>query len=382
MIIISPADDEPFDFTKLSLTYPTTNTAGTFFTKILYNNEILYIETPKCQTKQGFVKNAKKYNCELMINIENNTKFINWVEEFEIYCHKLIFEKTNDWFQGSLTHQDIKSAFNKIIKPYRTGKFNLIKTNIQNSSNGDISVNIYDETENIAIMSDIKQNTQIVSIVEIQGIKFNNKNFQVDIELKQAMIINYTEKENLFNKCLIKKHQPTEHNIDIYDDIDAEQCTDVNTNTQYNISIGTTSYIEPDNLSFKTDTNDIPIETDDIPIETDDIPIETDNIPIETDDIPIETDDIPIVIQSEVNNIPCVTDNISIEPNNACNHLEQHDFNLKPKTIIYNDLYKKAKEHAKHTKKQAVFAYLEAKRIKEEYLIDDDTLLLTDSDNE
>lgn len=56
--IISPNDD--FDFSTIYLGYPTSQN-GSFFTKIYCQGKALYIQTPKSQTKQGFVKMEKRY---------------------------------------------------------------------------------------------------------------------------------------------------------------------------------------------------------------------------------------------------------------------------------------------------------------------------------
>ena len=50
-------------------------------------------------------------------------------------------------------------------------------------------------------MSHITNETNIISILEIQGIKFTSRNFQIEMELKQVMVLN---NEPIFNSCLIK----------------------------------------------------------------------------------------------------------------------------------------------------------------------------------
>ena len=54
-------------------------------------------------------------------------------------------------------------------------------------------------------MSHITSETNIISILEIQGIKFTSRNFQIEIELKQVMVLN---NEPIFNNCLIKTTKP------------------------------------------------------------------------------------------------------------------------------------------------------------------------------
>ena len=79
--IIEPTID--YDFSNLYLGPPSTLAGGSYFTKIMYsNNKLLYLQTPKCLTKQGFVKSGKKIFVDLMFD-NNDTVFINWIENLE-----------------------------------------------------------------------------------------------------------------------------------------------------------------------------------------------------------------------------------------------------------------------------------------------------------
>ena len=54
--------------------------------------------------------------------------------------------------------------------------------------------------------------------------------------------------------------------------------------------------------------------------------------------------------------------------NNSSDNLES--ISLRQPNKIYFELYKKARDKAKHAKKEAILAYLEAKNIKNTYMID------------
>ena len=88
--IIEP--NESFDFSKLSLAHPVGIQGGAYFTKIELNNKPLYIQTFKSLTRQGVVKTGKKYYCDLMFD-KNSEAIIQWFENLEERCHKLIYEK-------------------------------------------------------------------------------------------------------------------------------------------------------------------------------------------------------------------------------------------------------------------------------------------------
>lgn len=196
--IIEPSEN--FDFSKLTLAHPSGVQGGAYFTKIQYNNKPLYIQTSKSLTRQGFVKTGKKYYCDLMFD-NNSSVLINWFENLEERCQKLIHEKGTSWFQNALEISDIESAFNSIIRVYKSGKYYLVRTNVKNNHNNEPHIKIFNENEVALGLEDVTSETNIISILEIQGIKFTTRNFQIEIELKQIMILN---NEPIFESCLIK----------------------------------------------------------------------------------------------------------------------------------------------------------------------------------
>ena len=65
-----------FDFSKVILTHPEALQGGSFFTKLNINNDMLYLQTPKCISKQGIVSSSgKKTYIDLMFSA-NDSKFI------------------------------------------------------------------------------------------------------------------------------------------------------------------------------------------------------------------------------------------------------------------------------------------------------------------
>ena len=206
MNIIHP--NNSFDFTKLTLAQPSGIQGGAYFTKINYNQSPLYIQTPKSLTKQAIITSGKKLYCDLMF--ENQLiMLIEWFEKLESTCQTLIFEKSTEWFQEPLQLNDIENVFNSILKIYKSGKYYLVRVNVNKT------INIYDETRNILSIEDIKTDTPIISILEIQGIKFTSRTFQIEIELKQAMII---DNSPVFDNCLIShflQHTSERKDIDI-----------------------------------------------------------------------------------------------------------------------------------------------------------------------
>jgi hypothetical protein len=345
--IIEP--NETFDFSKLSLAHPSGIQGGAYFTKISYNNKPLYIQTCKSVTRQGFVKTGKKYYCDLMFD-KNAEVLINWFENLEEKCQKLIFEKKDAWFQNSLEENDIETAFNSIIRVYKSGKYYLVRTNIRNNQSNIPSIKIYDEKEIPLSISDVTSETNVISILEIQGIKFTSRNFQIEIEMKQALVLN---NEPLFDSCLIKTNKQT------------QSINEVSIDSSLND-------LEKDNIIINSDSNvfDIISETD---IKKNDNDLEEleleplDTITNKTEEninLDFEIEDLDI--NEKIEEDPSQLKEVDIDLNLA--NLET--IQLKKPNQVYFELYKQARSKAKLAKKNAILAYLEAKNIKKTYMLE------------
>jgi hypothetical protein len=192
--------NEQFEFNSLSLSPPVFMNSGNYFIKYLYHNAPLYIQAPKCVTKQGVIKGGKKLYCDLLFTNEHES-FIRWMEDLENYSQKYIYENRTKWFENDLEMHDIENSFTPPLKIYKSGKFYILRTIIPTRL-GKCMLKIYDENENDLEVESIKDGTNVVSIWEIQGIKCSSKNFQIEIEIKQMMVI---QPPNLFEKCLLAR---------------------------------------------------------------------------------------------------------------------------------------------------------------------------------
>jgi len=355
--IIEP--NETFDFSKLTLAHPIGIQGGACFTKIEYNKKPLFIQTPKSLTRQGFVKTGKKYYCDLMFD-KNSETLINWFENLEEKCQKLIYEKKDSWFRNAMEETDIESAFNSIIRVYKSGKYYLVRTNIKNSDVNDtnkLAINIYDESHTQLTMEDVKLETYIISIIEIQGIKFTSRNFQIEIELKQAMVLNNNP---IFNSCLIKTSNKNEKDVSLEKEKDLSLTTQNKESNTTKLDILDDKIIDDDETDMASD-NTI----------NNTINNAKNEIPNENIDLELDIEDLDEKFDNSNENIKEVDIEVNLE-----NNLET--FTLKKPNQVYFDLYKEARNKAKLAKKNAIIAYLEAKNIKKIYMIDN----LDDSESE
>ena len=383
--IIEPTID--YDFSKIYLGPPSTLAGGAYFTRIMYNNnKLLYLQTPKCLTKQGFVKSGKKIFADLMFD-NNDTVFINWIENLESKCQELIHNKGDAWFQTKLEKDDIETAFTSPFKIYKTGKYYLLRVNVKPN------IKIYNETDTVIKIEDITPDKNIISILEIQGIKFTSRNFQIEIELKQSMVVS---PDPFLDECFIKKptkrstpadniltsnvtlatsaidtstFSPITINLENTDDgFDKNDETNVdNDNDDTNTLDEMNSSVLSNSLEdfIKDTANELnkPMETKDLEIHNESNTNNTNEFSNENLVLEIEE-----LVDSYKKEDPNVLEEVDLS-SSLVNSLES--ITLKKPNQVYYEIYKKARDKAKECKHAAIAAYLEAKNIKKTYMLDD-----------
>ena len=434
--IIQPND--PFDFSSLSLAHPTGIQGGAYFTKIYNNGKPLYIQTPKSLTKQGFVKNGKKIYADLMFD-NNDEQFIHWLENLETKCQELIFEKKDSWFENQLDKSDIETAFTSPMRIYKSGKFYLVRVNVKVASSSNVpNIKIYNENETPLTIDDITNDTTIISILEVQGIRFTSRNFQIDVELKQSMILN---SDALFESCLIKtngdvKKRNIEESLTEKEDdmkIKMQMIKPPSSSEEVRLENLETPIEELEELSNQIlESENLDASSANAVAETetrDDASVEYELEDEDEDEDEDEGEKLhrpPLTFGNEIKptaivvntNKPSVKfQNLEEEPD--LNGLEEIDFDinsmvedkekekekeeedanelmeidfasnldispdnkmtLKKPNQVYYEIYKQARNKAKQAKKDAIMAFLEAKNIKKTYMLED--LDESDSDN-
>jgi hypothetical protein len=406
--IIEPTFD--FDFSKLYLGSPISTSSGTYFTKILYNNKSLYVQTPKSLTKQGFIKSGKKVYTDLMFTNFDNL-FIDWLERLQNKCEELLYERGQSWFETKLEKDDIETAFTSPIKVFKSGKNYLIRVNTKNG------IKIYDEFNNLAELESITNDKNIISILEIQGIKFTSKNFQIEIELKQCMTVS---PDPFLEKCFIKNPN-TNTNNKVTDDIANDIFLEQNMfSKNFNISENN-ERLEEEEKEEKHDINTINLDLDDL-VNTSITNLST-NLSInlknkenenkkenknkkekeknkEKEEKNKEKEE-KINLEEEKNkqskplekSIPILlNENISLEfediipsfQNTSIDDMTEVDISLddnfdknddaiklKNREQVYKEIYQKAKDKVKELKNATIVAYMELKNIKSMYMLDD-----------
>lgn len=368
--------NDTFQFNHLHLSPPNNIPGGSYLTKYAYydSKKPLYIQTPKTLSKQGVVVAGKKAHIDILFTGENehDAEFIEWIADLEKRSVDLLYEKRHLWFTQELDKSDIENSFTSPIRAFKTGNYlvrvnlelNRIQTHIQ-----PFLCKVFDENRAIVPVDYVNAHHNIISIVEFQGIKFTARSFQMELILRQVLVI---PELPLFETCIIT------------------------TNTNAN----TTSIAEPLGKCEPTQTIDNDsaaavaaasvsakelVETLDKSLGTPDPEPQLYTSPassalkhFECTEVDIDFKNISDVIDTkepafDVPPTATGTTGATCKQNNSGGGSGGGGGGLtlkKHKDVIY-EMYKVAKRKAQEAKKAAIRAYLEAKEIKASYLLDD-----------
>ena len=357
-----------FDHDRLHLAPPNGLQGGSYFSMLYYKDAPLYIQTPKCMSRQGVVPGKRPY-IDLMFS-NHDVSFLEWLEALEADAVRLIHDKRNLWISSDIEKSDIEAGFTSPVRPYKGGKHYLIRAHIQPAKHlatgSASSCSVFDENERQVPLEYIKPEHQMYSVLEFQGIKFTARSFQMEVALKQVLLVPNVP---LFQSCVIRRpssqHAHAQHAQHAQHENDKKEA-------------------DP---PLKVD-DDPPLKVDDDP------PLKVDNDP------PLKVDNDPPLKEANPPAQPTVqlhpTMHPTVQPTppihskenedalqevnlDVLEELEHMHLKLKKPTQVYYEMYRIAKQKAKELKKNAIAAYLEAKQIKSAHMLEDSS---DESDND
>ena len=406
--------DENYPFNQLKLHAPQPIQGGTYLAKISRSGNPVLFQTPKCNTKRGIHKTEKKIYCDLLFDTDN-VEFIEWLNTIEEHIQKLIYEKKDLWFvEGEVSMEDIEYNWIDTVKNYK--KSHLLRTFIPKINKQTYNtIQVYDDNQNLLSIDDIKENSSLISIIELSALKFSSSSFHLEFVLRQAMII---KEKPVFNKCLItldsnktlekvgKEEEPikeeettvdTEEVLNSEEPIKEKETQVIKVETQVETQVDNqVDTIE--NVTDKEEEEEEGDEGDEVTSEEESEEEDEEEEEENNEEEKAEKVKLLITKKENDNSEEVVINNNKIEK--EANTLEKNDnilklneyklevpkdsetMNLKTPNEVYLEVYKKARQKAKQAREEAIKAFLTLKKIKKQYLLDEIELSEDESDEE
>ena len=392
--------EQEYDYSNIKLSNPTIQAGNNYYTNITYGerDKPLYIQFPKCITKAGYVKNNTKSYTDLIFSASDH-KIIKWLENFENYLQNEIYKKRDLWFDSDFTLDDIQELMTPVIRSYRSGKNILVRCNIKNHK-----CSIYDEDEVLLDLDKFTSDKDIIPLICVNGIKFSSKNFTIELNLTQVMIL--SNKDDLEKNCLIKSNnlknnsiknskvtsipeeyfdnnkEPLENfsedgnskNVNLLD-LERDTITLDNKNNHDKTIINSDiseNIIENNELSIDILEKNIVSEDSNILLDIDN----KKNEEIEISEATEEEQNKELTLESKKENSSDmieVLDEVDLDTININKNSkdEENNINIRDAEEIYYEIYKNALIKANNLKKNTIEAFLNAKNIKIKYNLED-----------
>ena len=362
-----------FEHDRLHLAPPNGLQGGAYFSMLYYRDAPLYIQTPKCTSRHGVVPGKRPYIDLLFSN--HDVPFLEWLEAMEASAVRLIHNKRNVWISSDIEKADIEAGFTSPVRPYKGGKHYLIRAHIQLAKHlaADLasSCSVFDENERPVPMDYIKPEHQMYAVLEFQGIKFTARSFQMDVALKQVLIVPNVP---MFQACVIRRPSTTKE-----EPIPITPITTITTKEE-----PVTATTEETKEETKEETNEEP--TEETKEETNEEPATITNeepATITNEEPATITNEEPATITTNTTTTPTTQKETAYELQeinlDVLEDLEHAHLKLKNPTQVYYEMYRTAKQRAKELKKNAIAAYLTAKQIKSIHMLEDSE---SDSDSD
>jgi hypothetical protein len=304
------------------------------------------------------------------------------MQNLEKKVRNLIYDKRETWFGGDdddeLTLDDIEHNWMPLIKSYK--KKYLLRTffpkNIKSYSR---AVSVYDNEENELSIDAIVGDSNLITILQLGGLKFSSTYFHLELNVRQVMVIK--EKE-LFNKCLIKlnnlsaslQKEDINYKNAIKDDYDEEEEDDDDEEGE----------IEDDDDNDYDDTAE---QNEKEQMNEKILVVKKNEKSVEFKNVS-ETNNPTLKLVKEGENVENVNTLVKNDNNNEISEInleipkEASNVSLKKPNEVYLEIYKKAREKAKEARLEAIKAYLTVKEIKKQYLLEEIDLSEEESDDD
>ena len=424
---IISAPYEEFDLKSITLGTPYTQD-GTIQCDILFNNSKVFLQTPSCSIKEGIkeitTNTKRKIYADLMFD-KKYIDFINFIQSLEDHIKEILKEKKDVWFANDLTDDDIEQSFISSLKYFRKRYMlkilNQFKKYTCLGKNINDIIKVFDEHNNTKTISDINEDSEMISILQVCKVKCSNISFSLEFMMKQFVIL---DSEDKFNECLIvlDKNKENKNTLENLKNIEEPSNENIEEPSNENIEEPSNENIEepsnenkeqpsnenkeePSNENKEEHSNEnkednlennSPNENNIIMEVKETVEQEIVNENGETLEKAEETVEQEIVnengetsekIEEIVEQETLNFDNVDKEIEESLGKLQEIDINvkdnnesisLKNHNEVIIDIYKAAREKAKFAKKQALAAYLEVQNIKNTYMLDE----IEDSDEE
>tara|TARA_B110001469_G_C9644723_1_gene325381 strand:+ start:1867 stop:2637 length:771 start_codon:yes stop_codon:yes gene_type:complete len=207
---------EKIDLSNIEIERPE-SVSNYYYSKIKYGGEPLYIQTPKIINS----KDMKHFDTsDPYVEVEVPINIYDIFSNLDDKILKSTSENWEKWMNKSIPIEQFEKMYNKITTPFKMEDIPKLKLKLP-ISRSKLLTKVFDENKVDCSINNLLEDCKIICILNLKGIKFNEKTFRCESYITQIKIFKKDIVEELDNGCLIDTEE--DESIDENDIIDKQE---------------------------------------------------------------------------------------------------------------------------------------------------------------
>lgn len=360
----------------------------------------MQIQLPICHTKSGIIETTTKTYTDLMFDnsLEDVKEMVNLFLAMEAEAANQLHEHSDEWFSGGaekMSKEDFEDMFTSSIRLLNRQANVCVRVNIpcasqtqpnakkrninlkdedgdglngNNNSNRIVSCEIYNRRGETRALNDITSNAQILPLVEIAELHMSSTSINLHVNLIECMIIKEEQVKPLLMGTGIRR-------INLEEEEEEKK-----ENEKENVVVAKEKHQEglttEQSDAIKSTDNELSVVDTQGHINENGNGDENGN---ENNEISNELEEVEVKVDDEKNEDGL--EEIKDFNLDASNDGKTETITLKNPDEVYREIYRAAISKAKKLRQVALEAYLDAKKIKARFMLDDTESDFSDDDN-
>jgi hypothetical protein len=219
---------EDIDVNEINFSKP--EKIGTsYFGSISYGTELkpLYVQTPRLKSLINLCDIQDKKNPHIDVEVPNgNYDIYDFFLNLDDSCIKTTYKKSQEWFGKELPLESVDDMFKRTTKPFKKNQNPVMRFKLPVVKNK-IQCGVYNQQRVFLDMNDIKENSEVILVLHLRGLKVLKQNFYFDCYVSQIKL--FQDKDTKYS--IIPDYAVIDDKSD-YDDIFDQEIIGANKNEE------------------------------------------------------------------------------------------------------------------------------------------------------
>ena len=358
---------------------------------------------PQCATKAGIIEQSSKTYVDLLFESSSSDvkELVDLLIAMEEEAAKQLHSRSGEWFEGNaeqMTVQSFEDMFTPVVRYVNRQRNVCVRVHIPTSSRGikqastGYDCDVYDKIGKTRLLSDIRADTQIHPLVEVKEIRMTSTSLNLHLNLVECMIVKDSEAvtDNMEQRApsrriplagvgstdvaeaeekevvneeqveaqieLSNEHQESDVAIEPANEPATETLveTSINDDAGSGTEVATNDYVEINKCEVGGNDTDNEVKESEEELK---------------ESIPVNPNSDSLLEEVEIGRVEAESD--ILEEVGVLDVDEAEPIKLKKPDEVYKDIYKAAITKAKKLRQVALEAYLDAKKIKAKFMLED-----------